>query len=74
MRDAGCRIVSSLGPGISGVESPTREGDSPVCCLDSSEYGTISESRVAWDRSLNVGGKLHPKLNTVHQTDSEQVP
>ena len=21
-----------------------------------------------------MGGKLHPKLNTVHQTDSEQVP
>lgn len=33
-----------------------------------------SKSRVVLECSPKTGGKLHPRLNTQHETDSLQVP
>ena len=41
------------GPGQSSLECDAREGDSPVHDLEFASYGPFSESRIAWECSLD---------------------
>jgi hypothetical protein len=41
------------GPGQSSLECDAMKGDSPVQDLEIASYGLFSESRIAWECSLN---------------------
>ena len=46
-------VAPEFGPGPSPLERGAIEGDSPVSGLESVSYGRLSESRIAWECSLN---------------------
>ena len=46
-------VSPECGPGPSPLECGAREGESPVSDLESASYGRLSESRIAWECSLN---------------------
>jgi hypothetical protein len=46
-------ISTSVGADVSLFEKSIREGESPVCHLQSCAYGALSTSRVPWDWSVN---------------------